>query len=975
MTQENYIIDGQLPLELDFKSLKAEGLAYIQKHSSTEWSNLNPSDPGVTILEQLCYAFTELGYCANFSMKDILTQKNGDLTVDDQFYVPQDILTTSPVTIEDYTKYIIDQIASVKNVIIKPIPVNFPFMNGMYLVYLLIDTTYSDPAVTDSSEIDTDAISETFYLLNSCRNLGELFLMPQILAQKIYTINGRLQLESGYDINTILPEMIQTINNYIFSDVTQTGYDKLKAAGETTNEIFNGPTLENGWISSESIQAKKDSIQPFEITKIIQGIEGVKSISGVSFTDDNKPATCNENEIITFDFPASFSTSTTASNLQISTQGKSLNASLNTSLIDELANLQQSSSQINEVAAVQVAPTLPKGRFRDITSYYSIQNTFPEAYAVGLNAVNENTADFQVAQSRQLKGYLSLFDQLLSNQFAQLANIDKLFSFKNSNTETPADLEHYNNIKSAQEKANPKYPAPFEVFSPTYFYQSLYTSVPNVEPLLRNNEIFNFGSISQSETSLAHQKWLQYQDDPYNSYMYGLLTFTEKDTVNLQRRNDLLDHLLARHGESPLVIDTLIYGTVYSGDALKDQVIIKSMYLQNLALLSYNRTKAYNVIGAKKLYTNIVQVTPELIVALSKREIPETASERQATLDYISSHTAEEVEKYLVEKSTKKEFQNILTHTYENNGVFDIALANKKQKITTQDCLDYATLSLKLSLLLTLRPFYINFIQASVDPEATSKTTPKVGPETTPEENSEVLSPFPSETVCTQIQIALWMITERKGMISIETNLLLQSGSFEVCIGKLLNKQNTYAYYKFSHSLSYKECIDLANAFDTMPACIVDIILSDSSVWTEIKATDKYDEFARYAANIGQTTFKWNMIATWNHKDEISINHPIFKSALLWIFPDFIQDFSMPAWQQRLSYFIECQLPIELQATPLYATTTNIQTLIPLYVSWYNANIYNAITASYDTTVATANAGSIITLLKKLKATPPQPHV
>jgi hypothetical protein len=963
MTQENYIVDTQLPLELDFKSLKAEGLAYIQKHSSTEWSNLNPSDPGVTILEQLCYAFTELGYCANFSMKDILTQKNGDLTVDDQFYVPQDILTTSPITIEDYTKYIIDRIASVKNVIIKPIPVNFPFMNGMYQVYVLIDTTYSDPAVTNSSEIDTDAISETFYLLNSCRNLGELFLIPKVLAKKIYTISGDLQLESGYDINSILPEMIQTINQYIFPDVTQTGYDKLKVAGETTNEIFNGPNLQNGWISSESIQPKKDTIQPFEITKLIQGIEGVQSISKVSFGDGNKPATCEEYEILTFDFSSSFSTNKNTANLQISTQGKSLNASLNTSLIDELANMQQSSSQINEVAAVQMAPTLPTGKFRDITSYYSIQNTFPEAYAVGLNAVDKNTPDLQVAQSRQLKGYLSLFDQMLSNQFAQLANIDKLFSFKNSNTGTPADVEHYNNIKTAQEKVTPKYPAPFEVFSPTYFYQSLYTSVPNVEPLLRNNEIFNFGPVSQSETALAHKSWLQYQDDPYNSYMYGLLVFTEKDTVNLQRRNDLLDHLLARHGESPLVIDTLIYGTVYSGDVLKDAVIIKSVYLQNLALLSYNRTKAYNVIGAKKLYANVVQVTPELIVALSKREIPETASERQATLDYISSHTSEEVEKYLTEKSTKKELQNILTHTYENDGVFDIALVNEKQKITTQDCLDYAMLSLKLSLLLTLRPFYINFIQVSVDPEATIEVIPVEGSE----EDSEAPSPFPSDEVCSQIQIALWLITERKGMISIETNLLLQSGSFEIFIKE---KALSNTYYRIEPILNYADFITLSTQLDSMTSQDMETYLkSINADYTLVKIESSTVTDVTFTP-IENTAYGWTASVSWDSQKTLYITDTLFESTLFWIFPDFIQDFSLPTWQQRLIYFEESQLPIELQAAPRYATTDTMQALIPLYVSWYNANIYNAETKIYDTTLITSSAGSIIAILQELQTTP-----
>jgi hypothetical protein len=962
MTQENYIVDTQLPLELDFKSLKAEGLAYIQKHSSTEWSNLNPSDPGVTILEQLCYAFTELGYCGNFSMQDILTQKNGDLTVDNQFYLPQNILTTSPVTIEDYTKFIIDQIPCVKNVIIKPIPVSFSFMNGLYQTYILLDSKYNDPIVTDSSETSEDREKEVFYLLNSCRNLGELFLIPQILSPKTYKISGNLKLESGYDLNTILPEMIQTISNYIFPDVTQTGYDKLKVAGEMTNEIFNGPTLKNGWISSESIQPKKDTIQPFEITKLIQGIEGVQSISGISFTNDNKPATCNENEILSFDFSTSFSTGSNTSNLKISTQGKQLNATLNTSLIDELASMQQSSSQIDEVAAVQMAPALPTGKYRDITSYYSIQNTFPEAYAVGPNAVNESTPDFQVAQSRQLKGYLSLFDQMLSNQFAQLANIDKLFSFKNSNTGTPADLEHYNNIKTAREKETPKYPVPFEVFSPTYFYQSLYKSVPNVEPLLRNNEIFNFGPVSQSETALAHKNWLQYQDDPYNSYMYGLLVFTEKDTVNLQRRNDLLDHLLARHGESPLVIDTLIYGTVYSGDVLKDAVIIKSLYLQNLGILSYNRTKAYNEIGAKKLYASIVAVTPEIIEALSKKEIPETQAEKDAELTYIATHTATEVEAYLAVKRTKKELQNILTYTYNTNGIFDTARINEAQKVTAQNCLDYATISLKLSLLLTLRPFYINFIKTSVDPE------------NTPETNSEVVSPFPSALVCKQIEVALWMITQRKGVITIETNLLLQSGSFEVFIKE---KALTNTYYRIKtilnpvdFTMNYTDYIMLSSQLDGMTSedNMETYLKSINADYTLVKIDS--DTVGAKFIPIENTIYSWIATISWDTKNTVYITDPLFENTLLWVFPNFIKEFSADEWQQRLSYFTESQLSIQLAATSRYGDADELTELILQYAAWYNANTYNAETETFDTTTITSSAGNIIALLKQLKPTP-----
>ncbi|EDP97189.1 hypothetical protein U8527_02540 [Kordia algicida OT-1] len=903
MTQENYIVDAQLPLELDFKSLKAEGFAYIQQHSSTEWTNLNPSDPGVTIFEQLCYAFTELGYCGNFSMKDILTQKNGKLTVENQFFLPQNILTTSPITLEDYIKYIIDRVESVKNVVITPVSTIFPCANGIYKVYLTLHP--SDDETTEDA-----AKTETFSQLNTCRNVGDLFLMPEILSPKKYTINGNIQLKSGYDLHSILPEMIQTIANYIFPDVVQTGYDKLKLEGKKTNEIFNGATLKNGWIPSESMQPKKDSIHAFEITQLILEIEGVQSIAGISFKYNDKEATntaiCLPSEILTFDFSSSFLTNKKPASFSVNMQGKQLNTSINASLIDELANMQQTNVQVNEVAAVQMAPVLPEGKYRDITSYYSIQNTFPEIYAVGLNATNSNTPDYQVAQSRQLKGYLSLFDQMLSNQFAQLANLDKLFSFKNAAIGNPADFEHYNNIKTAAEKANPAYPAPFEVFSPTYFYQSLYKSVPNIEPLLRNNDIFDFGPVSESDDSLKHKSWLAYQDDPYNSYMYGLLTFSEDDTVNLQRRNDLLDHLLARHGESPLVIDSICYGTAYSGDILKDRVIIKSVYLQNLALLSYNNTKAYNYISAQKLQPEVLTLTVELIDELTQNNTLNVPEKNAKNLSKDAYKEALELYK------AKKELQNILRHSYETNGIFDTNRFDASQKITTQDCNNYSTFELEISMLLTLEPFYINFIQEASSSEAL--TTEKL----------------------LKIYVAFWLITQRKGTISIETNLLANSASFTIYMAKKVN--DTFVYYSYKTSLNYTDSVVLADAFCTMPACIAAIILSDETAWTEV--LEPSTEVTNYAVSIGETSYKWNMIASWNDTTKTSINNPVFSDTLLTFFPDFIPEVNTDEWQNRLSFYKESKLPLHIAQHTQYLSAENFAKLIPLYISWYNAHIY-----------------------------------
>lgn len=944
MTQENHIVDTQLPLELDFKALKAEGLAYIQKHSSKEWTNLNPSDPGITILEQLCYAFTELGYCANFSIKDILTKENGDLTIDNQFYLPQNILTTSPVTVNDYIKYTIDNIACVKNVVITPVSLAFPFVNGLYKVYLLLNPNYSNPSVINEPE------TEAFSILNSCRNLGETFLMPQVLTPKQYTISGNLILQSGYDLTAIIPKMMQAITNYVFPNVTQTGYNKLKASGEETNAIFNGPSLQNGWISTDSIQPKKDTIQAFEITRIIRDIEGVQSISGVSFTyeqeQSSNSATCQAEEILTFDFSKSFLTTASNSSLLVSVAGKGVNDQLNTSLLDELANMEQASAQINEVASVQIAPTLPTGKFRDITSYYSIQHTFPEAYAVGPNATNENTPDYQVAQSRQLKGYLSLFDQVLSNQFAQLANIDKLFSFKNSITGTPSDSEHYYNIKTAEEKLKPKYPAPFKVFSPTYFYQSLYNSVPDVAPLLRNNDIFKFGPMSESEATLNHNNWLAYQDDPYNSYMYGLLVSLEDNTINLQRRNDLLDHLLARHGESPLVINTLVHGTVYSGDILKDRVIIKSLYLQNLQQLSYNRTKAYNSIGAAKLSDFIVNINGELINSLAKSSAGITFSDVQLSLSNVLGQTQEKIAKAEAEYRAKKELRNILTKTYKQQGVFDTQRINGEEAISKKDCLNYAMISLKLSMLLTLKPFCINFIQDRLENNSSSNETTEDTPNY---QKSELI---------------LWLITERKGMISIETNLLLQSGSFQVYI-----QENTKSktYYSLNVVLNYPDFMLLTATLNTMkPQDDIETFLKNINASYSLTKIESNTVSDATFIPIEHTKYEWIAGVNWSGKNQLYINNTFFENTVFWIFPDYIPELLTADWQYRLSYFMESQLPIQISANPLYANEDELKTLIPQYVRWYNSNIYNTdiAVAQQATMMATYTANLMTTLIQ-----------
>jgi len=647
MSEQNFIIDQPLPLNQDYAALKAEGLAYIQLHSGHEWTNLNNVDPGVTILEQVCYALTELGYCNDFPVADILTDSNGKLEVKDQFYLPEEILTTSPVTITDYRKCLIDGVSGVTNALIVPVSGS----NYAYQVYLQSNTAVEKEELCNAA----------FIYLNKWRNLGEMFLPPLCLIDDFYTVAGKIEIADETQLKKILAELQQRVQQAIFPKVVPLGYDSKETDDVPTDEIFNGPLLQHGWIPAAALGEKKDQLQLIELQQLILNAPGIIGVSGLNF--DQQPLAQEIHTVSDHLLGINWSSSLD-NGLEIYCKGRRLFSATNLLMLAVSSSPQTPGPVFGAIPNLRI--TLPGGRFRDINSYYSIQNTFPEIYAVGADTTVDNATDFQVAQSRQLKGYLTLFDQVLANQFSQLANVGTLFSFKNAQSGTPSDQAFFYNTKNRLEEIPSEYPVPYLVFSPTYFYQSLY-SVPHIRPLLKDNELYNFSIAAESEQEMEYSSWLAYQKDPYNPYIKGLMDMVEDDATNLLRRNKMLDHLLARHGESPLLINTIISGSYYAGESLKDQVIFKSLYLQNLGLLTFFRVKAYNYTSAKKVADHFTDVP--------------------------------------------KDFNIRVMGGYTNDFIFNSAATDRMEALDTIDFVHYSAIELKLSLLFGLKPLYCNFME------------------------------------------------------------------------------------------------------------------------------------------------------------------------------------------------------------------------------------------------------------------------
>lgn len=737
MASQTVIIDNPLPEALSYSQLKAKGLGYIEALAGHHWSNLNTSDPGVTILEQLCYAQTELGYCAQFPIADVLTQADGKIAYHNQFFEPQKILTSGPITLGDYRKLAIDSFKAVNNLYLEleqePESKSEPDCNyqltGGYQAFVYLANNLSSTA-------QARLLADIQARLNQERNLAEVFRLPQALQPKEIYIHGCVYLTPNAQASQVYQSLIQALNQYVSPYTQQSGFQQLRSAGLTSSEIFNGPELTCGWMASGSraIQEakshgpgeKRDWVRLSELTSLIAACEGVSCVDALSIkseTSANKDGLQAREDI---QIHAKY-----VANLQLAKDFK-LVQDMQTQVIvrqdssSYFADTQARHQACSIQAEVDLYPKLPSGEYRDISDYYSVQNTMPSVYAIGANALDANASAYRIAQSRQLKGYLTLYDQLLANQFSQLAHIGDLFSFTgqyNEGASWPLKSPHLH----------------YQRFTTTYYFQPLY-QVPDIKPLLKGHLSYHYQfDGDQTQEQLEAKAWKQYRVDPFNQYIYGLRQAMESDRNALQRRNQMLNHLMARHGDDASLYEDMIKTCQWFGSELKTLVMVKSIWLQNYQSLSYYRNRAYNFSEANLLslpgryrltqehFNKLIELMPDNELLIHVKHLIGLANDNKSNLfiamaRYLTRYASKEEVSHLL-KRIDKLYQEaahpedarylhldsyfcleerLLTERYlaSNDGVLDQHQIFAQAKLHSADFDNFSAFELKLNLLL-----------------------------------------------------------------------------------------------------------------------------------------------------------------------------------------------------------------------------------------------------------------------------------
>ncbi|MFL5386013.1 MAG: hypothetical protein ACJ8GN_26145 [Longimicrobiaceae bacterium] len=446
---------------LDYAFLRDEGTRIVQRQAGKVWTDYNESDPGVTTLEQLCYALTELSYRAGFPVADLLAEGPGG-RIDPRrqaLYPARDIFPVNPVTEDDYRRLLIDRVPGVANAWITPFRPAAPPPRGVWGVYdLALYVPGLDPGCDPCDERRVVEAARRVY--SAHRNLCEDLRAVYVLGAVPVTVQGDVAVSGALAPDEVMAQLLFRLGNLFAPEPARRPLGELVRAGTPPAEIFDGPLMLYGFVADAELAPKAEAIAVQEVVGVAAGTPGVSGVPRLAVVTGGR--TWRGNEAVPVPPRALLRLDTRAPRgawpLRLLCNGVEVKP--DPARVERRLRLLWREHRrpwpLDESYDVWFA--MPAGERRDLAGYDSVQNQFPAVYGIGAYGLPSGATALRRAQARQLKGYLLPFEQLMADYFAQLAHVRDLFS-----TLGPDDPDGRR----------------------SYWFQYLDGSVPDVEPLLR----------------------------------------------------------------------------------------------------------------------------------------------------------------------------------------------------------------------------------------------------------------------------------------------------------------------------------------------------------------------------------------------------------------------------------------------------------------------------------------------------------
>ncbi len=305
---------------MDYNDLRQQGIEQIQHLTGEIWTDYNIHDPGVTILEQLCYALTDLNYRAGFSIDDLMAE--GGPPASTYTVRPRPMLTTGPVTLTDWRMLLLD-IDGVKNAWVTKVDTSLgdytpklyfsesnkaitlqddgdatPFsLKGLYQIDYILEEDFEDQAATVESII--------FQRFHANRNLCEDLYRIERLTNYPINITAKIEITHHPDPASIVAQVYALIKAYLQPSISFYTLQEMLAKGYPMDEIMDGPKLAHGFLEKEAVVnlSLRQSIRISDLIKLLMSIDGVLAIDQLNLTYQGNTITAIESNTWEFELP------------------------------------------------------------------------------------------------------------------------------------------------------------------------------------------------------------------------------------------------------------------------------------------------------------------------------------------------------------------------------------------------------------------------------------------------------------------------------------------------------------------------------------------------------------------------------------------------------------------------------------------------------------------------------------------------
>lgn len=408
--------------ESDYVRFYRRGIELLQKHCGAVWTDYNIHDPGVTILEQLCYALSELIYKSSFGVEDYFVDESSNNPLKKTgLSEPHECIPNGCVTVNDFRKVIFDEVDEVGNVWLE---INTKNISGLYTVYVCIADQYQ--ITEDLKKQINEKIRRVFV---SRRNLSEDISEIIILEREYLDLCGHIEIHTRRPVEEVYGEIYYQCSKYVSSSMFYHSVKDLQLRGMTLTELYNGPLLKNGIILDDDLTERERIISIQEMISCIKRVRGVIEVDSLYLQNGEQVITgetlyCQNNRVKAIRIP--FTEKNIS--LKIESSRKFFMPDMESVYAEAQKRFSCNTCFPGYIDEIKKLFPAPSGTYRKFNNYYSFQNHFPTIYGISYEGLSKNESPSRKGKAKQLKAYLYFFDQVMADFLETVQNIKEIFS-------------------------------------------------------------------------------------------------------------------------------------------------------------------------------------------------------------------------------------------------------------------------------------------------------------------------------------------------------------------------------------------------------------------------------------------------------------------------------------------------------------------------------------------------------------------